>query len=233
MADIMDIFIQFFQISPNLVSKYANENPIYQLFYLFFFPTIFILIFIYLITSKGPISQQKGLKLLVSVAVFAFIIISGYYSYFVMFSEYWLFGLLILGVVYMFWSRGGFYGKEGQTAQTKGISGGLRGDLFKVIKGKMTGEFKDRVQMIESQMKVIENAYHQSGGDVHKMDMMIGGGGVAATMDRLSNEITSLRTEMSVQGFPLKEYHNLVKRFNRQADIVGVHKLGKEYSKAA
>ena len=146
MADILDIIVQFFKISQDLVTKHANEGPVAQMFYLLFFPTIFVLIFIYLITARGLLGVHKAFRILVSVAIYAFIILSGYYTYFVMFSEYWLYGLVILGALWMFWSRGGTHldvdGGAGGRPQSKGIGSAVMSQLGQRAKKEITGERK-------------------------------------------------------------------------------------------
>ena len=158
MVDVIDLIVTFFQLQEHmdLVNKHAVEGPIVQLFYLILFPIIFMLLIVYLVTSKGVISEKKYLKLLVSIAMMSFIIISGYYWIFVQFSEFWFFGLIILGFIYFFWSRGGTdHDDRGGGAQAKGV-GAIRGDLFKVIKGKMTGETRRIEQRVDGALKELE-----------------------------------------------------------------------------
>ena len=169
----MDLVAQFFRISPQLVSKYAAQGQIYQIFYLVFFPTLFILLFIYILTSRGPIGLHRGFKILVSVAVYAFIILNGWYSYFVMMSEFWMFLLILMGVVYFFWARGGT--KGGQLAQAGGggqargrsVFGNISGQLANRLKKSATNELHDQESLIENQLKAMEQLLHQYNTIIH------------------------------------------------------------------
>ncbi len=175
MVTVMDLVAQFFRISPQLVSKYAAQGQIYQIFYLVFFPTLFVLLFIYLLTSRGAIGLHRGFKVLISIAVYAFIILNGWYSYFIMLSEFWLFMLIILGGVYFFWARGGT--KGGQLAQAGGggqargrsVFGNISGQLANRLKKGATHEIKDQETMIENQLKALEQLLNQYNNVVHDL----------------------------------------------------------------
>ncbi len=121
-ADIFEMLVDILKINQNLVYEYSNQGQLYQLFYLIFFPTLFIVIFIWILSNK-IMGQHKGLRLLLAVGVYAFIILQGYYSWFVMFSKYWLFGLIILGFLYMISYRGGGI-MGGGRAKAKAVEAG-------------------------------------------------------------------------------------------------------------
>jgi len=113
-VDIFEMLVNILKINQNLVNEYSSQGPLYQLFYLFFFPMVFIIIFIYLL-SNAVMKEHKGLRLLISVGILAFIILQGYYSWFVTISKFWFFGLIFLGFFYFIIARRGGGGAKSMT----------------------------------------------------------------------------------------------------------------------
>lgn len=100
MADILDILIEILRIDCSVVQCYY-ANPIEGLFYLFFFPTVFIILFIYILTSfifRGG-GKVMGLKLLIALGAYAFIIFQYLYTFFAAISQlWWLLTILLVGL---------------------------------------------------------------------------------------------------------------------------------------
>ncbi|HDD45963.1 MAG TPA: hypothetical protein ENG42_00665, partial [Candidatus Aenigmarchaeota archaeon] len=78
MIDIVEILAELLRVSPSIVQQYSAKGPIEALFFIFFLPTIFLLTAFYLFFSD--FINHKGVNLLLSIAVYMFIIIQGYYS---------------------------------------------------------------------------------------------------------------------------------------------------------
>lgn len=98
--DIIQIAAEFLKIDQALVNQYMAEGTVQAIFFLFFFPSVFLIFFVYiLMKNKGP--EREDFRLLLTVAVYAFIILSGYYTWFVWLSKWWLYLLLLLGAWYM------------------------------------------------------------------------------------------------------------------------------------
>jgi len=110
MADIFQMLVDILKITPQQVSEYASQGLLYQMFYLFIFPTIFVVVFIYILSYR-IMRFHHGLRVLLAAAVYAFIILQGYYNWFVMLSKFWFFGLIFLGFIFLMLGRGG--GGEG------------------------------------------------------------------------------------------------------------------------
>jgi hypothetical protein len=128
MPDIIDILVNILKIDPQLVSQYAPQGPMYQMFYLFIFPTLFIIVFVYVL-SRRVMERHTGLRILIAVAIYIFIILQGYYNWFVYLSKFWLFGLIFLGFVYLIMGRGGERpegGAKGKVLGTRGVGFRLR-----------------------------------------------------------------------------------------------------------
>lgn len=125
MADVFQLLIEILRIDTQLVNQYAAQGPLYQIFYLLFFPTLFIIVLIWILSHR--VMEHKGLRLLIALAVYAFIILQGWYNFFVHISTFWLIGLIILGFLYMlFYRTGGGAGQpRAKTLGSKGKAGGV------------------------------------------------------------------------------------------------------------
>ncbi len=77
--------------------------PVGPLLYFLFFPSVFIILFIYILSNSilkgGGLTQ--GLRFLIAVSVYAYIIISGWYYIFLPLSEIWFVIIIILGFLYL------------------------------------------------------------------------------------------------------------------------------------
>jgi hypothetical protein len=152
-VDIFQMLVDIFRISPSMVSQYASATPLEQWFYLFFFPTLFIIILIYILVSHW-MSEHRGLSILLAIAVYAFIIFQGFYSWFVFLSPYWLILLLVLGGIWLFFRPRGGGGASGMTSGKKGKGGKLLGFLEDVTGKKFNpAQIAKLHKMIERDMK--------------------------------------------------------------------------------
>jgi hypothetical protein len=102
---LLDVIIDILKINCSVVQCTGYASDIEALFYLFFFPTVFIILFIWVIT--GVITQQiggktGGLRILISVALYAFIVFQEYYTLFVSLSQLWWLLLATIVGLYIF-----------------------------------------------------------------------------------------------------------------------------------
>ncbi|MCX6817270.1 MAG: hypothetical protein NTU57_00245 [Candidatus Aenigmarchaeota archaeon] len=163
-VDIFEMLIDILKINQNQVAEYAAQGPLYQLFYLIFFPTIFIVIFVWILTHAiiGREGQHKAMRLLLAIAVYAFIVLQGLYNWFVMLSKFWLFGLMFLGFIYFITYRGGRGGggggAHGKTIGGVGSGGGVVG-YIEGITGKKLNPLKsvEYGQKIKRDIVILEN----------------------------------------------------------------------------
>lgn len=154
-----DIVIDILNINCSMVQCSGYANEIEALFYLLFFPTVFIILFIFIVTNaitKKVLdgSSAKALAILIAIALFAFIIFEGFYSLFASLSQLWwlllatLVGLWIFvrkfldddGSAYSGIKGRGFSGAGVFNSKAKAISI-LNKDpqkLRKIIKSKMS-----------------------------------------------------------------------------------------------
>lgn len=171
-TDILQLLIDIFRINPQMVNQYSTVSPLEQIFYLFFFPTLFIIVLIYILSSHF-MSEHKGLSILIAVAVYAFIIFQGLYNWFVFLSPYWLFLLLILGGIWVFFRPRGGGGARGMTAGEKGKGGKLLGFLEDVTGKKLDprailkfSKMIDRdIQQLIKRKKILDKRSKELGSD--------------------------------------------------------------------
>ncbi len=124
------------------VQGYATSME--QLFYFFFFPLVFMLLFIYIL-SEAVTEKAKKFRVLLGVAIFIFIILQGWYHFFLWISKFWFYSIIILGGLYVFMHKMGIRKGDGSSlpGQTRTASSWGRPSYLvkKMIKGK-TGQEK-------------------------------------------------------------------------------------------
>lgn len=123
MADLIQMLIEVLRIDCSVVNCYYT-NQIDAIFNLFFFPTVFILLVIYLLLNYILDEVKGGLRLLISIALYAVIILNGFMTFFIPLSQFWWITLLIVFGAWVFFTRLLFKEKN-----KGGGSGGLAGAL--------------------------------------------------------------------------------------------------------
>ena len=96
------------------VSSYAD--PLQQVLFFLLFPAIFIIIFIEQLSSM--VTSATRYSTLFGVAVFIFIVIQGWFHYFLLFGKYWFMSVIIIGGFFV------MLRKMGATANSGGGGGG-------------------------------------------------------------------------------------------------------------
>jgi hypothetical protein len=155
-VDLFDMLVQILQISPTLANEYAAQGPIYQLFYLFFFPMVFIILLIYIIMRR--FSDNRGLSILVGVAVLAFIILQGWYTFFAYLSRFWIAILVILGFIWTFFYHKEKKAAEGGKGRAVSAFGGLGSQITKRLYSKAVGVEKELEHEVERGIKAVESS---------------------------------------------------------------------------
>ncbi|UCD02941.1 MAG: hypothetical protein JSV63_04120 [Candidatus Aenigmatarchaeota archaeon] len=187
MATVLEILQQFLCYgNSSCISEFQSYayQPIEGIFYLVFFPIVFILVFIYIISSAvGTFRETKKFRILIAVAVFAFIILQGWYHFFLILGQLWLLVLVILGVFWIILHTfvGGASG-GGARSRVAGVEGGggAMGSLLKRIRSDVTGETKrleNELNMALEEMKIVENAVKSGDSQAFRM--------IASSLDRM------------------------------------------------
>ncbi|MEM7819905.1 MAG: hypothetical protein QXD48_03695 [Candidatus Aenigmatarchaeota archaeon] len=110
------IFVQLFGMAEYPSSPFTG-NIIRDLIQFLFIPTVFILLLIYMILGRLfslTLGAQVKLRVLVGVAIYLFILTSGYYKIFAYLAgPYFIFLIFILGLFYFIFSHFGARGEGG------------------------------------------------------------------------------------------------------------------------
>jgi hypothetical protein len=121
-----------------------SPDPIIQLTFLAFFPAVFLILLIYFM-SEAIIREHAGMRVLLGVAVYLFIIFYGWYHYALIISKLWFISIIILGGLGIFIHRmtGGGGGGAGLRSGGGGLGGTAMRYLGKRIGAKLSGREED------------------------------------------------------------------------------------------
>ncbi|MBL7206755.1 MAG: hypothetical protein ISS36_04115 [Candidatus Aenigmarchaeota archaeon] len=108
-----------------------------QMIFLVFFPTIFLLIFVYFM-SGAVVNEHKGLRLLLGIGIYLFIIFNGWYHIALIISEFWFVALIILGGIGIMVHR--------MSGGGRGYSSGAGRGLFSRIVGTVSQEATRKIE---------------------------------------------------------------------------------------
>ncbi len=178
MASVLDVLQQLLCYGNNACiqefQQYAYK-PIEGIFYAVFFPIVFILLFVYIVSGAIGSLRAKGFRILIAVAIFAFIIIQGLYHLFLVLGQLWLYVLIFLGFFWMLIHT--FVGRRddggGAKGRVAGMAGGSGGDssvfarAASRVKKDLTGETKtleNEIKMALEEVAIVEKAAKR--GDV-------------------------------------------------------------------
>ena len=207
MADILQILQQFLCYGNsdciNMFNSYTYK-PMEGLFYLVLFPTVFIIIFIYLL-ARRYFPDHRGLNLLISIVFFAFIILQGWYHIFMMLGQIWYIAVMILGILWVFLY--GLLGKKNKPGAQGRTGLGVGGLLGKRAWARVSGQEEALVKAIEADLDLLSK--------MSPDDKEIG-----EVSGRLYQQIQQLYSLTSIGGLKvgkaydklLKEYHNIMKK---------------------
>jgi len=172
MVDVLDVLVSFLcqGNSGSTCQQFISQYPdtLNQLFFFFFFPTILIILFITVLAVAVTDRLGVSYKLLLGVAFYMFIILSGWYPAFLWLSTLWYIGIIIILGIYVFFKkliRGGGGGKSGGTLPGigggkggLGVGGMLRHGAKQVIGKKGTEKaIEAGLRVLESHANNIEN----------------------------------------------------------------------------
>ena len=148
----------------SFISSYPD--PASQIVFFLFFPVVFLIIFVYILGSgiAGSVNNPK-LSVLISVAIFAFIVFQGWYHIFLNISKFWFFAVIILGGFYVVVNRMGPASGGGGGNTTRHLAGLV--DFAKGgVKRKLAGKEKAKKTQIEQTMKNLESLVHTMEGEL-------------------------------------------------------------------
>lgn len=211
MASILDVLIDILKIDCGIATCYY-PNEIEAMFYLFLFPTIFIILFIYILTNfifRGGGMESKGIRLLISVGAYAFIVIDNLYTLFVSLSRVWWLLTIILVGLFAF-LRFMLTGSE-KKGGLPGVGGGaVGGYLSEAARDAVTGARNDIKKEIKARFS-----------------------NMRAIIDQIKNPAAGTDTGKLIEQFRAVEgqAESAIDELNKRGKISGVNieKLGNKY----
>lgn len=212
MADILQIVRDFLCYGNsdciNMFNSYAS-NPMEGLFYLVFFPIVFIIIFIYLLAHRY-FPDHRSLNIILSLAFFAFIILQGWYHFFMILGQLWYIVIIILGFLWI--ALFGLLGKGSGGGGAQGRSGmGLSQKVTGRVWARVSGQEKALVQAIEADLSLLK----QMSPDDKDVGEVSG---------RIYQQLQQLYSLTSVAGLKVgKEYDRLLKEYHGAMKKMKVH----------
>jgi hypothetical protein len=138
-------------------------DPFGPLLYFLFFPTVFLILFIF-VGSRAVFHGNKGINLLIGVAVFIFIIINGAYPIILWIGEFWFIAIFLLFFIYLFTKRHanggggpmrGFRGSKKRSWWLNALVGDRELDLRKIISNPKL--IDDEIRTLKSKIKEQED----------------------------------------------------------------------------
>lgn len=111
--------------------RFIQQQPdvINQLAFFLFFPSVFIILFIYVLSDGILSTINPKFKVLLGISIYTFIVLSGWYSLFLWISQFWfIFIILIVGIWFFFrkmFGRGGGSGGGGGRGHMPGLGKSL------------------------------------------------------------------------------------------------------------
>jgi hypothetical protein len=155
---LLDVVIQVLNIDCGVVQCSGYASEVEALFYVLFFPTVFIILFVYIVT--GAIINKVGgaqgaFRILISVALYAFIIFEGYYNLFAALASAWWLLLATLVGLWLF-IRQIIHGGGQQGSAYRGFDGGLMGKTKERVLKRASGGKKKMEKELNAELKNME-----------------------------------------------------------------------------
>ena len=162
MVELLQTVIEFFRVQ-NFASTYSN--PLDQFLYGIFFPSILLVILIYLLIQR-IFPEHRGLAVLLGVSFYIFIIVyppnaaTSLYAAFAPIGAFWYLVVILIGIIYLFFTR--FLPSD--RARGGGGGGGARGmaTAYRKAMGKemptlgSLTEVRRQLKVVEAQIAALE-----------------------------------------------------------------------------
>lgn len=170
-VDILETIFEVLRVE-NLASQYSA--PLDQFLYTVFFPSIFIILLVYIIANRF-VTFGEMWKILIGVAIYVFIIVFppnetySLYSMFAPLGQVWFILIIILVGIYAFFRTffpGGGVGGAGGGAQSRS---GLGSQITKAAWNKISGREKALVDTIKSQLDILDKMDPSAARDISDM----------------------------------------------------------------
>lgn len=190
--DIMDLLVSY--LCPTSQSASSCQNflsasshqvlmPFGPMIYFLFFPTVFMLMFLWIVFGS-VVKGNRAINLLATIAVYIFIIINGFYPVFLWLGEFWIIVIFILGFLYLLLHRFG-KGGGGKGGGMAGVGGAATTAAGSWIKEALVGTtplnpkevlrqrklLKDQVKIFDAQIKELDDERKTIKGDRERAEV--------------------------------------------------------------
>ncbi len=180
----------------------------------------FIIIFIYLLAHRY-FPDHRSLNILLSLAFFAFIILQGWYHFFMILGQLWYIVIIILGFLWialfgLLGKGGGGGGAQARSGGGKSMFDGVIGDAGKRLKVQMSSELKDHQTRLEALLHSLEGLI----GDMKKADRQTDIDNVYRAyvdlLPQVDSHLESLRQMTAIKGFKFGgDFNKLLNRYKK------------------
>lgn len=215
-----------------MFNDYAYK-PMEGLFYLVFFPTVFIIIFIFMLARK-MFPRHRGLNILISVSIFAFIILQKMYYWFMILGTMWYFGLIILGFFWLilFSLRGG--GGGGAAGRSGSAIDGVFGAVGRRLKVSITHELQDTEKRLEALLRSLEGLINDMKGADSQSDIDNVYRAYVDLLQQIDPHIEKVREMTAVHGLKVGgKFNELLKKYEKlctEMDSMHTKRVGRSGS---
>ncbi len=102
--EILNLLVKFLSINCSFVNCYQYPSELHALFFVFFFPTVVLILFVYVLTTSISNSltgnYHSAIFLLLSAALYIYIVLQGLFNIFVVLSTtYFIVIILVVGPI--------------------------------------------------------------------------------------------------------------------------------------
>jgi len=139
-------------------------DPVQQIVFFVFFPGVFIILFVYFMTQT-IMSEHKGLRTLLGLAIFMFIVFQGWYYVFLAINKLWyIFHIILGGIGVVAHKMSGKRQASKQLAEIEKAPGGLFSFARRAIAGNTTFnpseiiEIKNKIKGLTERIKKLKGA---------------------------------------------------------------------------
>ena len=232
MADILEMLMSVLcqQNTLQQCQQFVQAYPdlIQQTIYFAFFPTVFVILFIHVLS--GAIAKNIGekYKILIGISIFVFIVLQGWYHYLLLLSRFWFISIIVLGGFYAFMNMGigrqdGGGGKIGGKPLKsigdyvkKRTATAIRGDE-KSLNDRIRREM-DAVEVLEKQIRRAESRKPEPdayGASMYRQQKMMKMEEIEALIREL-NQMTSFEGTDIGKSPDVKKHKNWLKEHQKK-----------------
>ncbi len=190
------------------VSEY-NE-PVMQTIYFFFFPTVFVILFIHMLSKQVAENIDAKFRIMIAMAIFVFIVVQGWYHFLLILSRMWFISIIVLGGLWAFLNMGlkrgmGGGGSSGGQKSVFGraagsVGGYLSNRTLSAVRGdekRLNGAIMQKRAEVERIERAMRHAHGKPDGDRAAADLMRQ---KTLLMDEVRALVTELKRVTSFEG---------------------------------